>query len=71
MSTDLTERGLERLICTAMTGEPCDPPPGPTVGEPPASYGGVDLGPAVCLQDEVRELLLDKLICKRGNFVPC
>ena len=24
MSTDTTERGLERLICTALTGSPCD-----------------------------------------------
>ncbi|HDL63752.1 MAG TPA: type I restriction endonuclease subunit R, partial [Proteobacteria bacterium] len=25
MKTDTTERGLERLICTAMAGDPCDP----------------------------------------------
>ena len=25
MPTDTTERGLERLICTALTGYPCDP----------------------------------------------
>ena len=25
MTTDTSERGLERLICTAMTGAPCDP----------------------------------------------
>jgi len=25
MTTDTSERGLERLICTAMTGDPCDP----------------------------------------------
>lgn len=23
--TDTSERGLERLICTALTGSPCDP----------------------------------------------
>ncbi len=40
MPTDTTERGLERLICTALAGHPCDPPPGPTVGEPPAPYAG-------------------------------
>ena len=45
MPTDTTERGLERLICTALAGHPCDPPPGPTVGEPPASYGGVGWSP--------------------------
>ena len=40
-TTDTTERGLERLICKALTGDPCDPPTGRTVGEPRASYGGV------------------------------
>ena len=25
MTTDTSERGLERLICTALTGDPCDP----------------------------------------------
>ena len=25
--TDTTEQGLERLICTALAGHPCDPPP--------------------------------------------
>lgn len=44
MTTDTSERGLERLICTALTGEPCDPPKEGTVGEPPASYGGVGWG---------------------------
>lgn len=39
--TDTSERGLERLICTALTGNPCDPPATGTVGEPPAGYGGV------------------------------
>ena len=41
MPTDTSERGLERLICTALAGHPCDPPLGPTIGEPPARYGGV------------------------------
>ena len=40
-TTDTSELGLERLICTALAGYPCDPPPGPTVGEPPARYSGV------------------------------
>jgi type I restriction enzyme, R subunit len=39
--TDTSERGLERLICSALTGHPCDPPQASTVGEPPAGYGGV------------------------------
>ena len=41
MTTDTSERGLERIICTALAGHPCDPPPEPTIGEPPANYGGV------------------------------
>ena len=45
MTTDLTERGLERLICKALTGDPCDPPSGRTVGEPPRTYGGVGWSP--------------------------
>ena len=45
MTTDLTERGLERLICKALTGDPCDPPSGRTVGEPPRPYGGVGWSP--------------------------
>ena len=45
MTTDLTERGLERLICQALTGDPCDPPSGRTVGEPPRTYGGVGWSP--------------------------
>ncbi|WP_419941187.1 type I restriction endonuclease subunit R [Candidatus Palauibacter sp.] len=45
MTTDLTERGLERLICEALTGDPCDPPSGRTVGERLAPYGGVGWSP--------------------------
>ena len=41
MPTDTSERGLERLICTALAGHPCDPPPEPTISEPPTGYGGV------------------------------
>ena len=45
MTTDLTERGLERLICMALAGEPCDPPATGTVGEPTPGYGGVGWSP--------------------------
>ncbi len=39
MTTDTSERGLERLICTALTGAPCDPGvPANRVQERPASY---------------------------------
>ena len=41
MTTDTTEAGLERLICTALAGHSCEPPGAATVGEPPAGYGGV------------------------------
>jgi len=41
MTTDTSERGLERVICTALTGHPCDPPKEGTVGEPAVGYGGV------------------------------
>ena len=39
MTTDTSEEGLERLICSAMTGCPCDPSPSGAVHERPASYG--------------------------------
>ncbi|MYC68715.1 MAG: type I restriction endonuclease subunit R [Acidobacteriia bacterium] len=45
MTTDLSERGLERLICEALSGDPCDSPAGPTVREPYAGYGGVGWSP--------------------------
>ena len=41
MTTDTSERGLERLICTALAGHPCEPPKAETVGEPATGYGGV------------------------------
>ncbi len=42
MTTDTSERGLERLICTALTGTPCDPGTVPVAGavrEPLTPYG--------------------------------
>ena len=41
MTTDTTERGLERLIYTALTGHSCDPSTTGTVGEPAAGFSGV------------------------------
>jgi len=39
MTTDTSERGLERLICTALTGAPCDPgAPANMVQQRPATY---------------------------------
>jgi len=40
MTTDTSERGLERLICTALTGAPCDPTQPGAVREPTPTYGG-------------------------------
>ena len=41
MTTDTSERDLERLICTALSGHPCEPAGDSAVAEPPAGYGGV------------------------------
>ncbi len=41
MTTDISERGLERLICMALTGHPCDPPKAGSVAETHSGYGGV------------------------------
>ncbi len=41
MTTDTSEKGLERLICKTLTGHPCDPPSSGTVAEPATGYGGV------------------------------
>ena len=41
MVTDTSEQGLERLICTALAGHPCDPPPADALVETRAPYGGV------------------------------
>lgn len=42
MKTDTSERGLERLICIALTGSACDATPAGEVAaaEPASSYGG-------------------------------
>ena len=39
-STDTSERGLERLICTALAGHPCEPPKEGRVAEARPGYGG-------------------------------
>ena len=41
MPTDTSERGLEYLICTSLTGLPCAPASSGLVGDPPTVYGGV------------------------------
>ena len=39
MTTDTSEKGLERLICEAMTGAACDPSQGCVEAERPSGYG--------------------------------
>ncbi len=39
MTTDTSEKGLERLICEALTGANCEPSQGGLVAERPAGYG--------------------------------
>ena len=65
MTTDLTERGLERLICKALTGDPCDPLSGRTVSEP-RPYGGVGWSPGNH-HDYNREYCVD--LVQLGTFL--
>ena len=60
MSTDTSERGLERLICVTLTGQSCEPPRGGTVGDPPAGYGSTGWS---CgnLHDYDREYCVDRV----------
>ncbi|MCX6997982.1 MAG: type I restriction endonuclease subunit R [Kiritimatiellaeota bacterium] len=45
MKTDTSERGIERLICTALTGHPCEPgQPGQAPMPTPADGGSVWIG---------------------------
>ena len=39
MTTDTSEKGLERLICEALTGAACDPLQGGVIAERPSNYG--------------------------------
>src|SRR5690348_15331626 len=58
MTTDTSERGLERLICTALTGAPCDPgAPANVVKERPATYAAGWVGGAA--GDYDREYCVD------------
>ena len=44
MTTDTSERGLERLICTALTGHPCDPVQPGALRERPPTYAAGWIG---------------------------
>ena len=58
VTTDTTERGLERLICTALAGHPCEPPAEGAVADPPAGYGGVGWSGGI-VHDYDREYCVD------------
>ena len=59
-TTDTSERGLERLICTALAGHDCDPPQAGQVSEPHAGYGGVGWGGGSS-HDYDREFCVDRV----------
>ncbi len=44
MTSDTSERGLERLICTALTGHACDPQAADATRERPPAYGAGWIG---------------------------
>ena len=59
-ATDTSERGLERLICTALAGHPCDPRKKGRAAEAPAGYGSVGwIGGSP--HDYDREFCVDRL----------
>ncbi len=58
MTTDTSERGLERLICTALAGDACEPSREHGVMRPMPGYGGVGWIPGDW-QDYDREHCLD------------
>ena len=58
MTTDTTEQGLERLICSALAGHSCDPPPSGALFERRAAYGGVGWSPG-SYHDYNREYCVD------------
>ena len=66
MTTDLAEAGLERLICEALTGDPCEPASGGTVGEPSPGYGGGGWSPGN-RHDYDREYCVD--LCQLRTFL--
>ena len=67
MTTDTSEKGLERLICAALTGAPCDPPQAGAVRERPAGYGaGWICGDS---QDYDREYCVD--LVQLAAFLRC
>ncbi|MYD23432.1 MAG: type I restriction endonuclease subunit R [Holophagales bacterium] len=58
MVTDTSEHGLERLICTALAGHPCDPPSSAGMALPAGAPGGVGWSPG-SYRDYDREYCVD------------
>ncbi len=68
MTTDTSERGLERLICTALTGHPCDPSKEGRVAERHSGYGGVGWS-CGSSHDYDREFCVDRI--QLAAFLRC
>ncbi len=68
MTTDTSERGLERLICTALTGHPCDPSKDGRVAETQSGYGGVGWS-CGSSHDYDREFCVDRI--QLAAFLRC
>ena len=60
MTTDTTERGLERLVCTVLAGHPCEPPEEGRAAETRAGYGGVGWSGG-SFRDYDREFCVDRV----------
>ena len=60
MPTDVSESGLERLICIALTGDPCEPPKADSAPELVGRYDGFGWGRGSWL-DYDREYCLDQV----------
>ena len=60
MATDTSEHGLERLICTALAGHPCDPPQEGRAAEARPGYGGVGWSGG-SVHDYDREFCVDRV----------
>ena len=61
MTTDTSERGLERLICTALTGHPCDPPQESMAAEARPGYDGGEGWSGGNPHDYDREFCVDRV----------
>ncbi len=63
MPTDTSERGLERLICTALTGSACDPGAGEADGGAKVTEASLNGFPSSQIADKIQEDPYRFLIC--------